>query len=145
MILLFSDSELARKQLEVELASSNLWLKFRWGIADWLPWIVGAALLFVIWKWVLKKCPQCQRRFPKQIAGHTVRLPTSTQPGLAIITYRCRGCRHEWKFERILTKFRIPRGKSGPSSGTGSSSRPSSSFRGFGGGSSGGGGSTRGY
>lgn len=141
------DAELARKQAEVALASSNIWLKLRWGIADWLPWILGAALLFAIWKWMLKRCPKCSRRFPKQLSGSVVSRPTATQSGLAILTFRCRGCGHEWKHEQYLSRFRLRLGggkKSGSSSSGSKSSRPGG-FSGFGGGSSGGGGSTRGY
>lgn len=140
------DAELARKQAEVALASSNIWLKLRWGIGDWLPWILGASLLFVIWKWLLKRCPQCNRRFPRQISGSVVHRSTSTQSGLAILTYRCRGCGHEWEHEQYLSRFRprLTGGRSGSSSSGSKSSRPGG-FSGFGGGSSGGGGSTRDY
>lgn len=140
------DAELARKQAEVALASSNIWLKLRWGIADWLPWLVGGGLLFVIWQWGLARCPQCRRRFPKHLSGRTVSLPTASRSGTAIAKLLCRGCGHEWAVERHLFRPRISTNlssrKSSSSTRSPSSSRPS---KGFGGGSSGGGGSTRGY
>lgn len=141
-------AEIAQKQLEVELASSNLWLRLRWGIADWLPWFAGAGILFAIWQWGLTRCPQCRRRFPKHLSGHTVSLPTTSRSGLVVTKYRCRGCAHEWTVERPTFRTRVSSGllKSRSSSGSrSSSSRSSRSSKGFGGGSSGGGGSTRGY
>lgn len=142
---LLRDAEIAQKQAEIALASSNIWLRLRWGIADWLPWLAGAGLLFAIWQWGLSRCPQCRRRFPKHISGRTVNLPTSSRSGTAIAKLQCRGCGHEWEVERSISRFRIPTGRrtsGAPGKRPSSSSRP---FKGFGGGSSGGGGSTRGY
>lgn len=140
-------AEIAQKQLEVELASSNLWLRLRWGIAGWLPWIFGIAVLAAWWQWGLARCPQCRRRFPKHLSGRTVSLPTASRSGTAIAKLQCRGCGHEWAVERHLFRPRISTSqlssrKSSSSTRSPSSSRPS---KGFGGGSSGGGGSTRGY
>lgn len=144
-LLLFSDAELAQKQMEVALASSDIWFRLRWGIADWLPWIVGIAVLAAWWQWGLTRCPRCRRRFPKHLSGHVTQSPTLSTAKTAVIKLRCRGCSHEWETRRSIFRKRPPGYTSGNKTGTGSSAGSSRPFKGFGGGSSGGGGSTRGY
>lgn len=134
------------KQAEVERAAQNPWSRLRWALAEWLPWIAGIGLLFVIWQWGLTRCPKCRRHFPKLLSSRLSGQSTSSSRRITR-KYCCRRCAHEWEVESFyLPGSRSPSQQSGTSSTPGKTPpRSSGGSSGFGGGSSGGGGATRGY